>query len=70
MTEAGAVHRGPPSLLGLLPSAASLPVTKGGAVRFRVRCIGKGRCVGRATLHIKGVTIGSAHFSIAGEALP
>jgi len=55
-----------PSGSFLLPSAASLPVTNGGAVRFRVRCVGKGRCVGRATLRIKGVTIGSAHFSIAG----
>jgi hypothetical protein len=35
-------------------------------VRFRVRCVGKGRCVGRATLHIGRVTIGSDHFSIAG----
>ncbi len=40
-----------------LPSVASLPVTKGGAVRFRVRCVGEGRCVGRATLRIRSVTI-------------
>jgi hypothetical protein len=50
----------------LLPSAASLPLTKGGAVRLRVRCVGKGSCVGRATLRVEGVTIGSARFSIAG----
>jgi len=50
----------------VLPSAASLPVTKGGAVPFKVRCVGEGRCVGRATLRIDGVPIGSAHFSIAG----
>ena len=58
----------PPVLSGsfLLPAAASLPVTKGGTVRFKVRCVGKGACVGRATLRIESVTIGSAHFSIAG----
>jgi hypothetical protein len=55
-----------PSGSFLLRSAAPLPVTKAGAVRFRMRCVGKGRCEGRATLHIKSVTIGSAHFSIAG----
>lgn len=49
-----------------LASAASLPVTKGGAVRFRVHCVGKGACVGRATLRIESVTIGSVRFSIAG----
>jgi hypothetical protein len=49
-----------------LPSAASLPVAKGGAVRFGVRCVGAGRCVGQATLRIESVTIGSARFSIAG----
>jgi hypothetical protein len=58
--------REPPSGSFLLPSAASLPVTKRGVVRFRVRCIGKGRCAGRATLRIEGVTIGSSRFSIAG----
>jgi hypothetical protein len=58
----------PPAPSGsfLLPSAASLPVTKGGAVRFSVRCVGNGRCVGRATLRTESVPIGSAHFSIAG----
>lgn len=58
----------PPAPSGsfVLPSAASLPVAKGGVVRFGVRCVGKGRCMGRATLRIDGVTIGSAHFSIAG----
>lgn len=55
-----------PSGSFVLPSAASLPVTKGGAVRFRVRCVGTGRCVGRATLRLDSVTIGSAPFSIAG----
>jgi hypothetical protein len=55
-----------PSGSFLLPSAASLPVTKAGALRFRLRCTGTGRCVGRATLRIEGVTIGSAPFSIAG----
>jgi hypothetical protein len=50
----------------VLPSAASLPVTKGGDLRFKVLCVGEGRCVGRATLRIDGVPIGSAHFSIAG----
>jgi hypothetical protein len=57
-----AVPRGSFSLL----SAASLPVTKRGAVRFKVRCAGKGPCVGRATLRIAGVTIGATRFSIAG----
>jgi hypothetical protein len=56
----------PPSGSFVLPTAASLPVTKGGAVRFRVRCVGNGRCIGRATLHSESVPIGSAHFSIAG----
>lgn len=58
----------PPAAHGgsfVLPSAASLPVTRG-ALRFKVRCVGKGRCIGRATLRIAGVPIGSAHFSIAG----
>ncbi len=35
-------------------------------MRFRVRCVGTGRCVGRATLRIESVTIGSTRFSIAG----
>ena len=59
----------PPAARGgsfVLPSAASLPLTRGGALRFKVRCVGKGRCIGRATLRIAGVPIGSAHFSIAG----
>jgi hypothetical protein len=56
----------PPSGSFVLPSAASLAVTKGGDLRFKVRCVGEGRCVGRATLRIEGVAIGSAHFSIAG----
>lgn len=56
----------PPKGAFLLPSAASLPVTKEGTVRFRVRCVGEGRCVGRATLRIGRVTIGSGRFSIAG----
>lgn len=50
----------------LLPTAASLPVIKGGVVRFEVGCVGAGRCVGRAKLRFEGVTIGSARFSIAG----
>ncbi len=49
-----------------LLSKASLSVTKRGAVRFRMQCAGTRRCIGRATLRITGVTIGSAHFSIAG----
>jgi hypothetical protein len=49
-----------------LPSATSMHVTKRGAVRFRMRCAGKGPCVGRATLRIAGVTIGATRFSIAG----
>lgn len=58
----------PPAPSGsfLLPAAASLRVTNGGAVRFPVRCVGKGACVGRATLRFGGVAIGSSPFSIAG----
>jgi hypothetical protein len=59
----------PPAAPGgsfVLPSAASLSVSRGGALRFKVRCVGKGQCIGRATLRIAGVPIGSAHFSIAG----
>lgn len=55
-----------PSGSFLLSSAASLRVAKGSVVRFRVRCVGTGSCVGRATLRVGGVTIGSARFAIAG----
>lgn len=59
-------HPAAPSGSFSLLSATSLPVTNGGAVQFKVRCVGKERCVGRATLRTESVPIGSAHFSIAG----